>query len=203
MHAASATASLIQAMSHDCPVDGAWLLTEGSSLGSLLVQISLERCWEHRITRQSIPQTRNMAPPELTHGYAVISSMSMDQIWFGRGVLSSPMDPPGASQDPSKTSWRLPWLEIWMRPSAPASLARLSANLDGSEKRKFSYASNVQQWRIRHLVASGLTDMGAPENSLKWSEQPAFKIWANAESRHTFFDLPPRAVLHPRRQGPG
>lgn len=70
-------------------------------------------------------------------------------------------------------------------------------------EKKFSYISNVQQWRIRHLVASGLTDMGAPENSLKWSEQPAFKIWANAESRHTFFDLPPRAVLHPRRQGPG
>lgn len=45
--------------------------------------------------------------------------------------------------------------------------------------------------------------MGAPENSLKWSEQPAFKIWANAGSRHTFFDFPPRVVLHPRRQGPG
>lgn len=74
MHAASATASSIQAMSHDCPLSRAWLLTEWSSLGSPLVQISLERCWEHRITRQSIPQTRNMAPPELTHGYAVISS---------------------------------------------------------------------------------------------------------------------------------
>lgn len=74
MHAASATASPTQALSHDCPVDGAWLLTEWSSLGSLLIQISLEWCWEHRITRQSIPQTRNMAPPELAHGYAVISS---------------------------------------------------------------------------------------------------------------------------------
>lgn len=71
------------------------------------------------------------------------------------------------------------------------------------KKRKFSYVSNVQQWRIRQLVASGLTDMGAPENSLKWSEQPAFKIWANAGSRHTFFDLPPCVVLHPRRQRPG